>query len=286
MKRGILMAFIIPGLLNAQEVCGFFNQDVIIENASNIGRVGEEKWVIREFDSSVEAVGKIKIREQYEDMAIATVSRVEPGHRIAIGDQVVSWHHDFSGLLERTRPRPIQRPSVVIYDPPIKRNNTPVFRRLRIGLSLGTLLPYQTLYQRTNYSYQAGAALQIGFTPRSALLLDAMVSFMDERSLVTNTPHLSNRSVINVNGIYRQGLFHALYMDLGAGVYIPRVSVSADTENRQIESLEYHYGICAGLALNLVETPSMSVFLSPRYHTYLIGSEAVENVSVGMNFIL
>jgi hypothetical protein len=285
LRRGVLLSMLIPCLLNAQEVCGFFNDDVIIQNARGLGRVGDEKWVVRRLTSSVRTIGKIKIKECFEDMIIASVSSEQMGYSISIGDRVVAHNDDFTALLIRQQDIPL---------PPLYRNSTEpsvpaaeaAFRHLRIGLSLGTLLPYQTLHQRTRCSYQAGATVQYGFTPRSALLLDMMYSFMDERPLLDPSSKLTNRSVLIVDALLRQGLYDVIYMDLGTGVYVPRFSVSAKTGERQIETLEYHLGVCAGLAINFIQSNSLSMFLSPRYHTYLHGTELIENVSLGMNFIL
>ena len=285
LRRGLLLYLLIPCLLNAQKVCGFFNDDVIIENARGLGRIGDEKWVVRQLPSSVRAVGKIKIKECFEDMVIAGVLSEQPGYTVSIGDRVVARENDFTDILIRQQN---------FSQPSLSRNSTELsvnleeadFRPLRIGLSLGTLLPYQTLHQRTNYSYQAGAIIQYSFTLRSALLLDIMYSFMDERAFPDPPSECTNQSVLIVNGLLRHGLFDVIYMDLGAGVYISRFSISATAGNRQINTLEYHYGVCAGLAINMVQSNSLSIFLNPRFHTYLLGSESIENVSVGMNFIL
>jgi hypothetical protein len=285
LRRGMLLSMLIPCLLNAQEVCGFFNDDVIIQNARDLGRVGEEKWVVRRLTSSVRAIGKIRIKECFEDMIIASVSSEQMGVTISIGDRVVAHNADFTALLIRQQDLPL---------PPLYRNSAEpsvpaaeaAFRHLRIGLSLGTLLPYQTMHQYTHYSYQAGATVQYGFTPRSALLLDMMYSFMDERPFPNSSSELTNRSVLIVNALLRHGLFNVIYMDLGAGVYVPRFSVSATPSERQIETLEYHLGVCAGLAINFVQSNSLSMYLSPRYHIYQLGTELIENVTVGVNFIL
>ena len=281
----MLLYLLIPCLLNAQKVCGFFNDDVIIENARGLGRIGDEKWVVRRLPSSVRAVGKIKIKECFEDMMIASVLSEQTGYTVSIGDRVVVRDNDFTAILIRQQnysPPSLTRSST---QPPVNPAEAN-FRRLRIGLSLGTLLPYQTLHQRTNYSYQAGASIQYLFTPRSALLFDIMYSFMDERAFPDPPSELTNQSVMVVNGVLRHGLYDVIYMDLGAGVYISRFSVSATANSRQINTLEYYYGVCAGLAINIIQSNSLSVFLNPRYHTYLLGSELIENLSVGMNFML
>ena len=285
MKRVLLSIVLIPVFLHTQEICGFLNNSVIIQNGEHIGSVGDEKWVIRDSRSGMKPVGKIKIKERFEDMVIADVVDVEPGYQITIGDQVVNRNKEMKSILLAEQ-RVAADSRYIKLDEPLIVHSKPDFRRLRLGVSLGTLLPYQTLYQRTNYSYQAGAVFQYGFTPRSSLLFDLMYSFMDERQRPGNEVGLNNQSVLNVNALFRQGVFHSIFMDLGAGVYMPSVSVSADTKSRKIDTPKYHYGVCAGLAINFIQSNSLSMFLNPRYHTYLMQDKLVENVSLGMNLIL
>jgi len=285
MKRVLMLFFMIPFFLNAQQICGFLNNSVIIENGEHIGNIGDEMWVIRQSDFDHILIGKIVIEERYEDMIIANVVDVEPGFQISVGDMIVGQSGKaVCSMKEKSNSyiRTIQNNS----QPDIHIGSDIEFRRLRLGVSLGTLLPYQTLQQQTNYSYQAGAVFQYGFTPRSSLMFDLMYSFMDEQTKPKNAPVLDNQSVLNVNALIRQGVYHSIFMDLGAGVYVPSVSITASTDQRKINSIKYHYGVCAGLAINFIQSNTLSMFLNPRYHTYLIQDRMIENVSLGMNLIL
>ncbi|MBN2105330.1 hypothetical protein JW835_14930 [bacterium] len=285
MIRVLSLFFMIPFFLNAQQICGFLNNSVIIENGEYIGNAGDEKSIIRQSYSGQIKVGMIRIEERFEDMVIATVIDVEPGCQITVGDRIAS--REWPMISNLTKENKLSGNSPQNNYQQNDHNGSDVdFRRLRMGVSLGTLLPYQTLHQRTNYSYQAGAVFQYGFTPRSSLMFDLMYSFMDEQSRPKNAPDLNNQSVLNVNALFRQGVYHSIFMDLGAGVYVPNLSITASTDQREVNSLEYHYGVCAGLAINFIRSNALSMFLNPRYHTYLMRDKMIENVSVGMNLIL
>jgi hypothetical protein len=287
MKRGIWSIFLIPCLLSAQNICGILNNMVIIEDEARVGRIGDERWVIRESGSEIQPVGRIKIKDRYDDMVLASVLATEPGYQINVGDQITSDEEEIVSVfyLEGTPQYGQQNYSEQGRNIMILRKPSSD-RHLRFGLSLGTLLPYQSLVRRTNYSYQIGAMLQFKTSPKSALMLDMMYSFIDKRPLSADASALNNQSVLNANVLFRRELCLPVFMDIGAGVYVPSLSVTATPDQRKVNTLEYHYGVCAGLALSFFQSNSLDIFVSPRYHLYMRQDKKVENVSVSMNLIL
>ncbi|MBN1780610.1 hypothetical protein JW948_05750 [bacterium] len=289
MKRGIMILILLPCLIHAQDICGIFNNSIIIQNGRDIGPVGDVRWVVRETRTGFMSIGQVKIKERFEDMVIATVVYTKAGYQISVGDLIATEEEEMASdltIIQHVQTNRALNAGAGISPGNVFMERSDPFRRLRFGLSVGTLLPYQTLYQRTNYSYQIGPVMQLGFNPRSAVLFDLMVSVADERSQPNQIAQINNQSVVNLNALYRQGVYHSIFMDVGAGVYVPKVSVTATPEQRKVNSLEYHYGVCAGLAIQCIRSNGLSLFINPRYHTYLMRNELVENVSVGMNFIL
>jgi hypothetical protein len=287
MKRGLWIVLLIPWLVSAQNICGILNNMVIIEDKAGTGKIGDEKWVIRESGFGIESVGKIKIKDRYDDLLLARVLSTESGYQIIAGDRVSS---DFEEIASIYEPEETARHGRNLTSRQSRNililRESPPDPHLRFGLSMGTLLPYQSLIQRTNYSYQIGALLQYGTGLKSTVMLELMYSFIDEHPVSADVPALNNQSVLNANALYRRELCSPVFMDIGAGVYVPRLSVTAASDQRKVNSLEYHYGVCAGVAVSFIQSGSLDIFVSPRYHLYMRENERIENVSVSMNFIL
>lgn len=149
--------------------------------------------------------------------------------------------------------------------------------------------PYANRYSDLRFSYQLGGIISYGFSDNASILLGVRYSMRHGPAVLNrSTKVIENENQLaglSSDFIVRYRFLPGLALDLGACGWVPRLTVSAEPGKRKISEMEYYYGVCGGLMINLIQTPGFSINAIPRYSAYDLHGEVVENLTGGIELL-
>ena len=292
MKPTILLGAVLLISISAisQDVIDVMDNTVFFEKSENHGNVGDEKLIIRTSGKERTPIAKVKIEKCVQDIVVADITALKPGYSIAVGDQIFDRPQNLQSIPSNSYKINQDSPTSTIPATSFASlTGTGGFRRFSFGLSGGLISPYATSYTGLKFSYQIGGLIRYGLSEYASLVLGIRYSMKHGPNTLNQhqkgTKSEDRFAGLSTDLLLRHSLIPGIALDLGASIYVPRLTVTASPNERKISEAEYHYGVCGGLVVNLIQAPSFSVNAVPRYTVYHLNGLLTENVTGGLELV-
>ena len=280
MKRIILILILIPGLISAQQIVKIIKQYALIDTDQGIGDIGDRVSVYRHTSGSSEYVGRVVLLKFKDGKAACKIIEGQ----VRIGD-VVKTADDL--LLDELLGAEDEYPNIEEYseddqqvsteynenqigfNPPAKKGKT------EFGLLTGGFIPLGGMADAYTISPNLGFFVSIPVKKNYNIVFEAAYPFLllqSEYVDVFESYGIDVNASLSMITMYdRYAVSSSFLLDLGGGIYLPRISVSGFGERET--ATEAYWGLCAGPTFNLASPKRMKLYFSGKYHAYKIGDQ-------------
>ena len=280
MKKIILILILIPSLISAQQIVKIIKQYALIDTDQGIGEIGDRVSVYRHTSGSSEYAGRVVLLKFKDGKAACKIieGQVRIGDVIKTADdllleELLGTEDNYPGIDEYSED---DRQVSTEYtenqtglNPPEQKGKT------EFGLLAGGFIPLGEMADAYTISPNIGIFVSIPVRKHYNIVFEAAYPFLllqSEYADVFESYGVNvNATIIMVTLYDRYAISPSFLLDIGGGLYLPRISISGFGESESIS--ETHWGLGVGPTLRIGNSASLKLYLSGKFHTYRIGDE-------------
>ena len=251
----LLLLLLLPSMVFPQKIIKVIKEYVLINSDQGIGNIGDIIEVNRDIKKVRKRVGRVLIVKFRNGM---TACKILEGS-IKIGDYIKSNDDQIVDELFSVGSR---QPDV----------NTTSNNKSEIGLSCGAFFPTGDISDWYSTSFVLSGFMSLSISNHYNAVFEISYPFLKLNSELKDALDYFginfNASLLMINAYGRFRIDPSFFIDIGGGIYIPKLSISADGANES--SSEAGIGICLGPTFLLNNSLTYRLSLSAKYHTYII----------------
>lgn len=280
MKRIILVLILIPGLISAQQIVKIIKQYALIDTDQGIGDIGDRVSVYRNTSGGSEYAGRVVLLKFKDGKAACKIieGQVRIGDIIKTADdllmeELLGAEDEYSDIQEYSEDD--QYTTTEYTENQIGLNPPEQKGRTEFGLLAGGFIPLGGMADAYTISPNLGFFVSIPVKKYYNIVFEAAYPFLllqSEYADVFESYGVNvNATIIMVTLYDRYAMSPTFLLDIGGGLYLPRISISGFGESESIS--ETHWGLGVGPTLLIGNSTSLKLYLSGKFHTYRIGDE-------------